>query len=140
MDGTLLWQEAMLDVENVLTVREMVPGTSTNGILTILTSMARLLGLPKLIPTCLKKKIGDMEKLLPTVEHMMVEVEVAKGKMTQRVFYWVKCLPLLLELIVATTINDNKQEDSFAFSNFKNMHVFFRGIDKGGTDLIDMIR
>ena len=75
--------------------------------------MSRLLDRPKLIPTCLQKKIGGKEKQLTAVEHRMVKVETEKGKMGQRIFYWVKNVPLLLELLVVTACHDGKQEDSF---------------------------
>lgn len=140
MKGVLNWEEFMLDVEDCLTIREMVPGTSTNALLTILTSAARLSDQPKLLPTCLKRKIGELEMLLPEIAHRLVRVQTGKENDAQRVFYWIVSLPYLLELLVAAAIHDGKQEDSFDFSNFVDTHVFFRGIDKGGNALVDMVR
>ena len=129
------------DIEDCLTIREIGAGTlSTNVIVSVLISISRLLNRPKLIPTRLKKKLGDKERLLPIVEHWLVEVEVKKDVKGMRVFYWVKNVPLLLELLVATTIQDGKKEDSFDFSNFVDTHIFVRGIDKGGEDVLDMVR
>ena len=46
----------------------------------------------------------------------------------------------LIEVLVGGAIRLNMQEDSIAFSNHINKHVFATGADRGGNDLIDMVR
>ena len=88
----------------------------------------------------MKKKIGAVEATLPQIEHRFVKAQTSRTETGMCVFYFVKCVALLLESLVASCIRDGKQDDSFSFSNFESTHIFFRGIDRGGEDVIDMTR
>ena len=46
----------------------------------------------------------------------------------------------MLERLVWSAVVNNKKDDSFAFSNHKNAHIFADGADRGGGDLISMKR
>jgi hypothetical protein len=43
-------------------------------------------------------------------------------------------------MLIASEIIEDKCEDSITLSNYVNAHIFGRGIDGGGDDLIDMTR
>jgi hypothetical protein len=132
MGGFLNWNGKMqLDVEDCIVVRERTGGLSTTKLVRALDTISKLLG-KRIYPTQLKKKIGEIEWGLLEVRHRLVEVEVEKGKKKWCVFYWVPNLPLLHEMLIAS--------HSLTFSNYAEAHIFGRGIDRGGDDIIDMTR
>jgi hypothetical protein len=45
----------------------------------------------------------------------------------------------MYEMLIASAVNDRMKENSINFSSYSDMLIFFRGIDRGGEDLIDMI-
>jgi hypothetical protein len=140
MGGFLDWNGNMqLDVEDCIVVRELTGGLSTTKLVRALDTISKLLG-KRIYPTQLKKKIGEIEWGLLEVRHRLVEVEVEKGKKKWCVFYWVPNLPLLHEMLIASAMIDGKYEDSLKFSNYAEAHIFGRGIDRGGDDIIDMTR
>ena len=70
----------------------------------------------------------------------IVELKVSKDKTASCVFYSIENKPLMFERLVWSAFVNNKQEDSFSFSNHKNTHIFVDGADRGGGDLISMKR
>ena len=72
--------------------------------------------------------------------HKIVELKVSKDKTASCVFYSIENKPLMLERLVWSAVVNNKKDDSFAFSNHKNAHIFADGADRGGGDLISMKR
>jgi hypothetical protein len=63
-----------------------------------------------------------------------------KAKRKECVVYTIKNMVRLIEIMVRGAILLNVQEDLIAFSNHLNKHVFSSGADRGGNDLIDMVR
>jgi hypothetical protein len=108
-------------------------------LVTALDTISKILG-KQIFPKQLMKKISKVEWGLLSVRHCLVEAQVEESKMAYCVFYWVPNLPLLQEMMIASAIIEDKSEDSITFSNYVNAHIFGRGIDRGGDDLIDMTR
>jgi hypothetical protein len=130
MNGILICEKFLLDVDDCIAVREIAGGLSTNTLLSVLDSILKLLGTTKLFPTQLKKKIGAREWAeLLEVKSTCIAVKVQDGKEANCVFYWVPNVPLLCEMFISSAINDKMQEDLIDFSFYCNMHIFFRGID-----------
>ena len=49
-------------------------------------------------------------------------------------------VPLLCEKLVVSAYCDEKYQDSFDFSNFVDTILFYRGIDRGGGDNVELLR
>jgi len=49
------------------------------------------------------------------------------------------CSITFLERLVACSLQGGKYEDSSDFSTYEDVKLFFRGIDHGGGDTIDML-
>jgi hypothetical protein len=139
MGGFVHENDLLLDVEDCIVVRERTGGLSTTKLVTALDTISKILG-KRIYPTQLMKKISKVEWGLLPVEHRLVEAQVGESKLACCVFYWAPNLPLVQEMLIASAIIEGKCEDSLAFSNYANAHIFGRGIDRGGDDLIDMTR
>jgi hypothetical protein len=142
MQGRVLWsdsKESLLDLKDCIACREHAPGViSTNALCGILSAASKLSGV-KIISTQLKKMIGDLERLGLPVEYTSVYADVSENKARLCVFYWIKNLPLLFERMVTTCRNSGSFEESNTFSFLKNTTLFFRGIGRGGEDIIDLV-
>jgi hypothetical protein len=139
--GIIQWKEYVLSVDQIIAIREWAKGiVSTNCLVSIFDAIAKLLDLKNFAPTQLKQKIGAREREGLPAEHTLIELQVSKKKTEPCVFYYIPNVPLLLENFIRESIVNNNQEDSIEFSNYENKHVFIEGADRGGGDLMMMLR
>jgi hypothetical protein len=139
--GIIQWKEYVLSVDQIIAIREWAKGiVSTNCLVSIFDAIAKLLDLKNFAPTQLKQKIGAREREGLPAEHTLIELKVTKEKTEPCVFYYIPNVPLLLENFIRESIVNNNQEDSIEFSNYENKHVFIEGADRGGGDLMMMLR
>lgn len=96
LGGSLSWDETVFTVEDVVAAREMVDGVSTNVIVNVFESLAKLTGSKKMFPTRLHKKIGELEATLPAYGHENVGSRCKERKE--------RLLPILLRKIGFTAI------------------------------------
>jgi hypothetical protein len=142
VNGSVVWKPFFLDIADIIAVRLKAGGTaaSTNMILRVLGAAGKLLGVDNFLAPQAKKRIGDFERNALPVEFKMATCNIAAGKEAACVYYWIPNQPLLIEMMVCASIVDGKQQPSTLFSSFEDFHVWFAGIDRGGGDLISMIR
>jgi hypothetical protein len=139
--GFIQWKELFLSVDQIIAIREWAKGVvSTNSLMSILDAIAKLLDINNFTPTQLKKKISAQEREGLPAEFTIIELQVSKEKVQPCVFYYIPNVPLLLENMIRESILNKKQEDSIEFSNYENKHIFIEGADRGGGDLMMMLR
>ena len=56
------------------------------------------------------------------------------------IHYWITQLPLLVDKLTASYIEQCQYEDSINFSNMENKNILCLSMDKGGGDVINTIR
>ena len=99
-----------------------------------------LLVIDKPVVGQLQKKMGQLE-MSGTVPIKIEQVAcfITKTDSKTVVFYYIENVPLLMERLVAGCLLDNKFEESFMISKFKQKIMFKIGADRGGSDLINEI-
>jgi hypothetical protein len=138
----VVWDKGtMLDVDACILLRDLTSSIplSTNQLVGFLSALPKLMDWKRLYAQ-LKKKIGKIEWSLLLVEYKSVDVEVQEGKHEKCEFYYILKIALLVELMVSCSKTDESFEPSSEISSLDKTHIFFRGIDRGGDDLIDMLR
>jgi hypothetical protein len=142
MIGKVIWtsKTSMLDVTDCM-VLQSDHTLSTNNIQSILLSAEKLMdNMIKICPTRLKMKIGQMERTrFAKCFHKLVTCSIG-DESAECVFYYIKNLPFLFESMVSSPIAEGTFEESILFSNFVKTMIFGRGIDRGGSDIMDMWR
>ena len=142
--GSVSWtndsKDNLLDIYDVMAIREEGGHLSTNQIISVLSGIKTLTGLENLYPGQLKKKLGEIERSLLPANTELREAEVDGKKKKMCIFYYIKQIPFLLESLVVASFRDGTFQEAFSFSNFENTILFFRGTDRGGGDTIDMTR
>ena len=143
--GRVEWDQegSLLDVEDCIAIRDSSGVTSTRHICKVFDAIRKLKGMKsgQFHPTQLAPKIGtfEAENLLETLFYI-VDAEVDEKKSKSCVFYYTPQIPLLMEMLTASSINDGSHLKSEDISFFKNTEIFFRGTDRGGGNTIDMVR
>jgi hypothetical protein len=138
----VIWDnETMLDVEGLYIASRFIICDPPFNKSTLWASICfgQAFELEAFFPAQLKKKIGAINWSLLPVQYKTVDTEVKEGTHEKCIFYFIENLPLLVELMISCSKMDKSFTDSSEISNFKNTHLFFRGIDRGGDDLIDML-
>ena len=139
--GTFVWETSCLDLMDCITIQSE-NSLSTNQIVSIFSMIEKLLDKNmKLVPSRLKKKIGDVEnsKFIKCF-HNMIEARISETGSAQCVFYFLKNIPLLCEMLITSSLTEGKMEDSISFSHFRDTIIFGRGVDRGGSDVIALLR
>ena len=139
--------------DSIITAIEMLAVSNKAGfkVPTIVTcsfvkNLLRLLKEKKLLISN-KHVIGQLRKKMGRLETngtVPSKIELVQCLTTQTytklvVFYFIKNVPLLMEILVAGYLLDGKYEDSSKISNFKDKIIFKIGADCGGSDLINEI-
>jgi hypothetical protein len=93
------------------------------------------------LPGSLRAKMGKAESngTIP-VDYQVIRCSTAKEKTEMCVHSWIRTIPLLVEKLVATCIRQGKYEESISISNLVNKILLGIGADRGGGDLINLIR
>ena len=93
------------------------------------------------LPGSCRQKTGKVEGVgsLP-VGHQLIECSTSLTKTEACMHYWIKQIPLLIEKLVAICEAQGKFETSIEFSRLINKIYFGIGSDRGGGDVIDLIR
>ena len=142
LGGTFVWETSCLDLMDCITIQSE-NGLSTNQIVSIFLMIEKLLDKNmKLVPSQLKKKIGDVKnsKFIKYF-HKMIEAKISETVLAQWcVFYFLKYIPLLCEMLITSSLTEGKMEDSMSFSHFRDTIIFGRGVDRGGSDVIALLR
>jgi hypothetical protein len=140
--GSLFWDPFFLGIADIIAIRLRAGGTaaSTNMILRVLGAVGILLGVTKFLAPQAKKRIGDFERNALPIDFKIATCNIAHGKEAACVFYWIKNVCLLIERLICSSIVAGKQQPSFKFSSFKDVHIIYDNIDRGGGDLIHMLR
>ena len=132
-----------LDVEDCIAIRDSSGVTSTRHICKVFDGIRKLKEMKsgQFHPSQLSAKIGafETENLLKTLLYI-VDAEVDEKKSKSCIFYYTPQIPLLLEMLIASSINDGSYLQSEDISFYKNTEIFFRGTDRGGGNTIDMVR
>ena len=83
------------------------------------------------LPGKLYKKMGNLERkgTLP-VKYQLVRCATGGGKTEMCVHYWIKQLPLLVDKLTASCIEQCRYEDSIDFSHIKHKNIICLGMDK----------
>ena len=93
------------------------------------------------IPLRLRKKIGNLEgKGNFRVKHQLIRCATGGDKTEMCLHYWIPQIPLLVDKLIASRIEQGKFEDSFLFSHLPNKIVICVGCDRYGGDLIDLMQ
>ena len=130
----------MLTIQDCVAIRDYCV-VSTTKLHKIMQSISILTGMKRFWPSRFMKSIGELENEYGVeVDFKMVEVNVSKGKSKCVVFYFVKQLPYVFEMLLASAIEEGKYEMSKDFSNFEDYELFGRGVDRAGGDVYDMVR
>jgi hypothetical protein len=140
--GSLFWEPFFLGIADIIAIRLSAGGTSasTNMILRVLGAVGKLIGVTNFLAPQAKKRIGDFERNALPIEFKIATCNIAQGKEAACVFYWIENIPLLIERLVCSSIVAGKQQPSIEFSSFKDHHIIYDNIDRGGGDLIHMLR
>jgi hypothetical protein len=93
------------------------------------------------LPGSLRAKMGKAESngTIP-VDYQVIRCSTAKEKTEMCVHSWIRTMPLLVEKLVATCIRQGKYEESISISSLVNKILLGTGADRGGGDLINLIR
>ena len=93
------------------------------------------------LPGRLRKKMGNLERkgTLP-VKYQLVRCATGGGRTKMCLHYWIEHVPLLVDKLTASCIEQCRYEDSIDFSYMENKNILCLGMDKGGGDVINMIR
>ena len=93
------------------------------------------------LPGSLRAKMGKAEENgTLSVDHQVTRCSTAKDKTEMCVHSWIRTIPLLIEKLVATCIIEGKYEESITISKLVNKILLGMGADRGGGDLINLIR
>jgi hypothetical protein len=109
-------------------------------ILRVLGAVGKLLGVKNFLAPQAKKRVGDFERNALPIDFKIATCNAARGKEAARVFCWIDNVPLLIERLVCSSIVAGKQQPSIEFSSFEDHHTICDNIDRGGGDLICMLR
>ena len=137
--------DRQLGVYDCIAIREEAgAGVSTNQINRTLDACAILRGTkkPHLFRTSqLRSKIGKVEKEeLLNAEYFTLDAEIDGKKMKNCVFWYIPQVPLLCERLLTSAHCDGKYEESERYSNLEDYVLYYRGVDRGGGDNIELIR
>ena len=93
------------------------------------------------LPGRLRKKMRYLEtKGTLLVKYQLVKCATGGGKTKMCIHYWIAQLPLLVDKLTASCIEQCRYEDSIDFSYIKNRNILCLGMDKGRGDMINMIQ
>jgi hypothetical protein len=122
-------------------------GISNNAVNKMLQDVVRIfkhnnmLRVTHPLPGSLRAKMGREEgKGTIPVDYQVIRCSTAKDKTEMCVHNWIKTIPLLVEKLVAKCIAQGRYEDSILFSKLVNKILLGIGADRGGGDLINLIR
>ena len=91
------------------------------------------------LPDRLRKKMGNLEKGTFPVKYQLVRCAIGGGRTKMCIHYWIAQLPLLVDTLTASCIEQGQYKDLFDFSYIENKKILCLGMDKGGGDVINMI-
>ena len=93
------------------------------------------------LPGSCRQKMGKIEGVgsLP-VDDQLIQCSTSSTKTESCMHYWIQQIPLLIEKLVASCESHGKFEDSREFSRLINKIYFGIGSDRGGGDVINVIR
>ena len=93
------------------------------------------------LPGRLRQKMGTLERHRTLkVKYKLVRCVTGADKTKMCVHYWIPQIPLLVEKLTASCIEQKKFENSIDFSHLKNKIIVCIGVDRGGGDVINMLR
>ena len=93
------------------------------------------------IPLGLCKKMGNLEgNWTLRVKHQLIRCATGGDKTEMCLHYWIPHIPLLVDKLVASCIEKGKFKDPFSFSHLHDKIVLAVGCDRGGGDLINLMR
>ena len=122
-------------------------GVSNNALNQMLQDVVRLfkhynmLRVNHPLPGGLRAKMGRAEaKGTIPVDYQVIRCSTGKDKTEMCTHNWIRTIPLLVEKLVATCIAQGKYEESILFSKLLNKILLGIGADRGGGDLINLIR
>ena len=92
------------------------------------------------IPLGLRKKMGNLEgKGTLRVKHQLIRCATGGDKTEMCLHYWIPQIPLLVDKLISSCIEQGKFEDSFSFSHLPNKIIIGVGCDRGGGDFINLM-
>ena len=74
------------------------------------------------------------------VKHQHIRYTTGGDRTELCLHYWIPQIPLLVDKLISSCIEQRKFEDLFLFSHLPNKIIIGVGCDRGGGDLINLMR
>ena len=93
------------------------------------------------MPLGLRKKLGNLEgKGTLIVKYQLLRCATGGDKTEMCLHYWIPQIPLLVDKLVSSCIEQGEVKDSFSFSHLCNKIVIAVGCDRGGGGLVNLMQ